>query len=243
MRKLFLLLFLLLPAAAFCTDNKKAADKKKAKLIQVSRWREVKRQMPDSSVVAFYDTLFVAFQPKDSFSYHHRNGFVYEGVFTVSEDSILDLGTVRYKVLERKGPRLVLINGMGIYNLVTDSADVVKAIVIAKEDSAAPVAHIDQMIGHWTVYKRTADGPATVDMARNIRSVFITGASTEGKLGYIYGGSDADNDPSWFIKELGTDQSLLCDGKGARTIKVNKCQKGEMILEEDGIKYYFKQFR
>ena len=99
------------------------------------------------------------------------------------------------------------------------------------------------MIGHWTVYKRTADGPAVIDMAKNIRSVFITGASSDGKLGYVYGGTDADNNPSWYIKNLGMDQSLECEGRNPRTIKVERCQMGEMILEEEGIKYFFKQLK
>ena len=248
MRNIFLLIFLLLPVAAFCGDNKKGDknkkdDKKKPKLIQVSRWREVQRQRPDSSIVTFTDTLFISFLAKDSFSYHNKNGFIYEGGYTVSEDSLLDFGTARYRVLERAGASLVLTNASGIFHFTTDSSDTAKVIIIAKADTAVPVTNIDQMIGHWTVYKRTSDGPANVDMVKNIRSVFITGPSTEGKLGYIYGGTDADNNPSWYIKGYTIDQSLECDGKSIRTIKVNRCQKGEMILEEDGIKYFFKQFK
>jgi hypothetical protein len=246
MRKIFVLLLLLLPIAAFCGDNKKKVDKKKEdknKLIQVSRWCEVIRMHPDSSSVPFIDTMYISFQPKDSFSYHRRNGFVYEGTFKVSEDSILDFGTARYKVLERIGHDMVLMNNTGIFHFKQDTSALEKAIVIAKADTAVPVTNIDQMIGHWTVYKRTSDGPTEIDMVKNIRSVFITGASTEGKLGYVYGGTDADNDPSWYIKNFTSDQSLDCNGKNPRTLKVNRCQDGELILEEEGIKYYFKQFK
>ena len=245
MSRILFLFFLLLPVVAFCGDNKKGDKKKddKKKLIQVSRWREVKRMRPDSVVVSYTDTMFIAFLPKDSFSYHVRNGFVYEGGYHVSEDSILDFGTARYKVVERIGTNMVLANADGIFHFIADSSDTAKIIKIAKADSSLPVTNIDQMIGHWTVYKRTADGPAVIDMVKNIRSVFITGASSDGKLGYVYGGTDADNNPSWYIKNLGSDQSLQCDGRNARTIKVERCQKGEMILEEEGIKYYFKQLK
>jgi hypothetical protein len=76
-----------------------------------------------------------------------------------------------------------------------------------------------------------------------IRSIFITGPSTDGKQGYIYSGEDPTNAPSWYIKGLGVDQALDCDGKNRRIFKVIKCQKGEMILEENEIKYYLKQFK
>lgn len=245
MRTGIVLIFLLLPITAFCGDKKKGDKKKdeKKKLIQVSRWREVKRMRPDSTVVPFTDTLFISFQPKDSFSYHLRNGFVYEGKYTVSEDSMLDFGTDRYKVLERKDNHLDLTNSRGIFHFVTDTSDTLKVIVLAKTDSTLPITNIDQMIGHWTVYKRTTAGDGTLDMVKNIRSIFVTGASSDGKLGYVYGGTDADNNPSWYIKNLGAEQSLECEGKSPRTIKIDRCQNGEMILEEDGVKYYFKQLK
>lgn len=233
--KLIFLILLLVPAVTFCID------KKKQKLIVPGRWREVVRMLPDSSVQSFTDTLFIAFQRKDSFSFHHRNGFVYEGIYLLSEDSILDMGSVRYKVVARKPNLLVLTNAKGIFHFDVDLSDTAQIIVIKKEDSARPVTHIDMMIGRWTVYKRTADGPMKIDQSDNIRSVYVTGASTDGKLGYIYSGTDADNYPSWHIKELGGGQSLVCAGKNPRTLKVLRCQDGEMILEEDGMKFFLKQ--
>ncbi len=228
---LFLFLFLL-PGIAFCIDKKK-------KLIVPGRWREVVRMLPDSSTQPFNDTLFIAFQPKDSFSYHYRNGFIYEGIYLVSEDSILDMGTARYKVVSRKPELMVLANQKGIFHFEVDRSDTGKVIVIRKEDSARPVTSIEVMIGRWTVYKRKADGP--IDQSDNIRSIYVTGPSTDGKQGFVYSGTDPDNVPSWFIKELGGGQSLVCAGTKPRTLKVVKCQDGEMILEEEGVTYYLKQ--
>jgi hypothetical protein len=80
-----------------------------------------------------------------------------------------------------------------------------------------------------------------LDPATNIRSVYITGPGTGPYQGVIYSGADADNYPSWQIKELGGGQSLNAEGKTNRTLKVERCQDGELILEEDGVKYYLKQ--
>src|SRR3954465_14536373 len=96
MRITLFLLLLLLPVIAFC------GDKKKPKPMPVSRWREVKRMKPDSSVVPVTDTMFITFRAKDSFQYHNLNGFIYNGGYTISEDSLLDFGTARYTILARK---------------------------------------------------------------------------------------------------------------------------------------------
>ena len=233
-------MLLLVSVAGYGADK----NKNKLKNMPVSRWREIKRMSPDSAVHAFTDTLFLAFRPHDSFMYRNTStGFVYRGGYTISDDSLLDLGTDRYRIVSKTPVKLVLTNQRGIFELGVDNSDTVKQIVIEKEEKILPVTDIDQMIGRWTVYKRGSDGPTTIEVEKNIRSVFVTGPSTEGKLGFIYGGADADNNPSWYIKSLGADQFLDCDGKGPRNIKVVKCQKGEMILEESGIRYYCKQFK
>ena len=240
MRKIpVLLLLLLMPVIAFCGNKHKDVK------LPVSRWREVQRMKPDSTIVTFMDTLYIQFKKKDSFSYHNKNGFIYRGGYTIDEDSILDFGTANYKIAIKRPTVLVLTNNTGIYVLAPDLSDTGKLIVIEKEEKALPVTNIDQMIGHWTVYKRQAkelDG-GTIDNATTIRAIFITGESTDGKQGFIYSGSDPGNSPSWYVKSLGTDQALSCDGKNPRSFKVLKCQKGEMILEEEGVKYYLKQFK
>ena len=240
MKKSFILLLLLLiTLTAFC-KNKKAP-----KPFPRSRWKEVIRMKPDSSIVAFNDTLFISFRAKDTFSYHYKNGFIYNGAYILNEDSILDFGTASYRLWAMKtNVMMVLSDNKGIYRFVPDSSDTMKAIIFPKEEKIIPVTDIDQMVGHWTVYKKTSGSPGDVpDVGSQIRSAYITGPSTDGKLGYIYGGNDADNDPSWYIKNFGSDQSLECDGKKSMFLKVIKCQDGEMILEENGMKYYFKQFK
>ena len=238
MRKLFFILLLLLPVAGFCKDKHKQLK------LPISRWKEVKRMGLDSTLLAFADTLYITFRHKDSFSYHNQDGFIYNGAYTIDEDSILDLGTAKYKIMLKRPAILVFADDKAFYVLATDLTDTIKADVITKEDSSLPVTNIDQMIGHWTVYKKVTDRAADqIDFATEIKSLYITGPGSDDKQGFLYGGLDAKNHPTWYVKNLGTDQTLSCNGKNPRTIKVLRCQKGELILEEDGIKYYLKQFK
>lgn len=221
-------------------------EKHKQLKMPVSRWKEVKRMKADSTIVAFTDTLYISFRPKDSVQFHNLNGFIYNEPYTINnEDSVLDFGTAKYKIAIKRPASLVLTNDDGIFELAPDLSDTFKTIVLdTAKEKLVPVTDIDQMIGHWTVYKRTTkDNTGALDVATEITAVYITGPSTDGKQGYVYGGSDARNNPSWYIKNLGTDQVLDCDGKNRRILKVIKCQKGEMVLEEDGVKYFFKQFK
>jgi hypothetical protein len=240
MRKLILLVILLsIPGLAFCDDRKK-----KPKPMPVSRWREIKRMSPDSAVVAFTDTVFIEFMKKDSFSFRHKDGFVYLGLYAINEDSVIDFGYFKYNMPVRNAKGFTLTDTKGIYTFVTDWSDTAKVIILDKEEKILPVTSIDQMIGHWQVYKRTSDEPlTTLDNENQVRSMYITGPSTDGKLGFIYSSKDLQEQPSWHIKAYTSDQSLLGDGKSPRTFKVIKCQKGEMILQEGVIKYYFKQFK
>ena len=239
MKRLLVLLMLLIPVTAFCRR------KYRPRPMPVSRWREIKRMKPDSTVVAFADTMFISFQRKDSFSYHHKNGFIYRGTYTINKDSLLDFGTARYKIKIRKPNNLVLLDDKGIYQFIIDTSDTVKVIVLHKKEKILPVTSIDQMIGHWTVYKRTSAKKASGALRNSvaIRSIYITGESTDGKLGYIFSGSDPGDRPSWYIKSYGIDQTLDCAGKTPRALKVVKCQDNDMILQEESMKYYLKQFK
>jgi hypothetical protein len=238
MRKLLILLLLLIPLAGFSHKNHRA------KVLPVSRWREVKRMLPDSTVVPFTDTMFMSFMQKQGFSYHNKNGFIYNGTYKLEGDYI-DFGTAHYNLVTKRPTSITLANETGIFVFNTDSTDTLKAIILAKKDSSYPVTSIDQMIGHWSMYKRTTKDSTNTGINEEtaISSLYITGPSTDGREGYIYGDLDAKNRPSWYIKNLGADQSLDCDGKNLRIIKVLRCQNGEMILEENNIKYYFKQFK
>jgi hypothetical protein len=113
-------------------------------------------------------------------------------------------------------------------------------------DSISPVNSIDQMIGHWSVYRRTSKSTLdAVDYTRVLKMIDITGGSSDGKLGYLYAAKDAEGAPSWGIKSFNAGL-LECegkDGKDKRNFKVIKCQNKELVLEEDDMTYYFKEFK
>src|ERR1700733_10791098 len=115
MRKGLILLLLLLPIMAFCKDKHRQLK------LPISKWREVKRMSPDSSVLAFTDTLFISFKKKDSFSYHNKDGFIYNGGYTIDEDSILDLGTAKFRITVKRPTTLVFMDDHGIYVLGVDN--------------------------------------------------------------------------------------------------------------------------
>ena len=238
--KRLLFLLLLLPGLLMAKEKKKPIPKH----FLPGRWVEVKRTTLDSVQFAFSDTLFMQFYARDTFTYKVRDGFVYRGKYTIDDDGHLDFGTVSYDIALRRPQSIILTNPKGIFYYVPDTSALPPEVVLVKEDKIVPVTAIDTMIGRWTVYKKEVgkdDGAPDFDL--QIRSVYVTGLSSSNDLGSIYCGNDPDGKPSAVIKGLGVDQSLECVGKRPRIIKVVKCQKGEMILEEAGVSYYLKQFR
>jgi len=242
MKKLTVLLFILLVCIGTgCSLFKK---KKYFKNMPIGRWREVARMETDSSLYPFKDTMFIAFKARSTFNFHKKNGSIVKGTYAM-ENNNLNMGAVNFAVLQRKPGKLLLGDAMGYHRFVPDSSDTPVVIVITKEGKPNPVSNISQMIGHWQVYKRTVDKQlSSVDYTKQIRSAYITGISSDSnKLGYFYASLDQTEAPSWYIKDYNnTDQVLTCNGKDYRIIKVIKCQNREMILQGDGITYYFKQF-
>lgn len=248
MRKVIVLLLLLLPLMMQAKDRD---DKKKKKIVPKrflpGRWIEVKRTTLDSVEYAFTDTLFMTFQVKDTFTYRTRNGFVYRGKYTIDDTGHLDFGTVSYNLaMYRYNVSTVLVGSKGISYYVPDTSALPPEVVLEKEDKILPVTDPDVMIGHWTVYKRGAtdkENSAIVDPEFNIKSAYITGGSSDNTIGVLFCGNDPDNAPSFIIRSLTPDQSLECEGKRQRFVKVVKCQKGELVLEDAGVTYYMKQFK
>ena len=220
-----------------------AGGKSGSKSLPVNRWREIKRFDKDSTEIPFYDTMFVRIKPKQVFSYHNKDAFVYNGTYTL-EDKELDFGYAKFHILLKKPTRMEFQDAKGYYLFAIDSSDTLRTIVLPKPEVIDTNFVLDKMIGHWTAYKRMAIKPLqSVDRTTQIKTVIITGPSTGGKIGFVFSDADKADEPSWSILSVDGSANFQCEGKSKRSIKIEKCQGGEMILEDDGIRYYFKQFK
>ena len=240
-----LCLLLLAPVALHAKQSKDKKQKNKVfHIYPGTRWVEVKRLKPDSTEVSFKDSLFMTFSLRDSFTYRLRNGFVYTGKYTLDEDYLLDFGTRKYTLAERKYTSLVLTDADGIYYFAKDTSDT-SAVIVLQEEKVLPVTNIDVMIGHWTVYKRVQEKESSgfLDPETALKSLYIAGMGSTSQMGFIVCGGDNEYEPNWFIKGYSDAQTLDIDGKSPRTLKVVKCQKGELIVQEGDMNYYCKQFK
>ena len=239
MRKLLFLSLLLTPAVAFCAD----------KHMPTGKWKEVKRIAADSTgkgpgtIVTYKDTIHIQFLIGGEYVWQKQGGFIYKGTYKLT-DKDLDLGMRDFTIVQRSPVKLVVKDETGTYEFVPDNSVAQGSPgTLTPEDKPKPVASIDQMVGHWSVYKsNSAKQLAQVDYTRKVKMIDITGGSSDGKLGYVYATRDADNAPSWYIDSY-SNQTLHCGGKDSRTFQVMKCQDNELILDEDGMTYFFRQFK
>jgi hypothetical protein len=113
---------------------------------------------------------------------------------------------------------------------------------VKKQEVYAPVNSIQQMVGHWSVYKRVGIKPGAIDYTRQLKWVEFYAGAQNGKWGLFCAQRDADNAPSWSVESY-SDQIVYLNGKDRRQFKILKCEGGELIMEENGVTYYFKQFK
>jgi len=208
-----------------------------------NRWREVKRFDNDSVSIPFLDTMFITIKRKDSFQYHNKDAFIYNGIY-ILDGKDLDFGYAKFTIMFKKQTSMLLRDGKGYYLFNIDSSDTLKTIVLPKDEKIDSNLTIDNMIGKWSFYKRTAvKQVSTFDHSQMIKTVLITGKSSSGKLGFVFSDLDKTDDPSWSIVRFNKNMTLECEGKSKRILTVTKCQGGELILEDEELRYFFKQFR
>lgn len=205
----------------------------------------MKRLKTDSTVVAFEDTLYMAFFPRDSFNYRLKGEKIFKGKYKFYEDNELEIANTSYEVAVRRPGKLVFVNDSSIHYFAVDSvADSTIFFIPDTTEKILPVKELDSLIGHWSIYKTTVDSDAiAVDYSLQIKSVYVTGQGSDDKKGFVYCGGDKSDAPSLYITGLTSDQDLECMGRLPRLIRVVKCQKGELIMKENSVTYFFKQFR
>lgn len=231
MRNLLFLLLLALPISIFAKGDLDG------------HWREVKRLDVGGNVVDYTDTIHMQFLTGNEYVWHKTGSFIYRGTYKI-ENGNLDIGRRYFKIEGVSKKKLVLKDDLGTYYLEPYTPQKQANSTAKKQpETYDPVHSIDQMAGKWSVYKRTSDRTLQqVDYVTLLKSVTIFERPEGNKHGYFYGSRDGEDNPSWYVTGY-NNQTIICEGDSHRKFKVIKCQDNEMILEEDGITYFFKQFK
>lgn len=230
MKKILILLILLTPFIGYSGD----------KNIQ-GNWKEVSRKNVQKQTVNYKDTIFLEFLAGNEYIWQKSGGFIYRGTYKYEVNAI-DIGMRYFTILSQSNNTLTLKDEGGIYEMqrYTPAPNTPQA---KRQEVYAPVNSIQQMAGHWSVYKRTsANKVESIDYTRQLKMVDFYPNMQNGKWGAFFATRDADNAPSWIVENY-SNQTVYLNGKDQRQFRVLKCEGGELIMEENGVTYYFKQFR
>lgn len=233
MRKILLLLLLAMPILGIAKDKNQLSG----------NWKEVKRWNPSNKKVAYKDTIHMEFLPGNEYVWQKSGSFIYRGSYKI-ENGSLDIGRRYFTIVEMKKNRIILQDQVGKYQLEPYTPTNQQGAPRAKE-VWGPVTSINQMTGHWSKFKSTSDRTLQeVDYTRLLKVVKIFDQPQGKKLGDVFAARDGDQAPSWYVESYNPKtQTLYCNGKSRRQFKVLKCEDNELIMEENGITYFFRQFR
>lgn len=205
-------------------------------------WREVTRLNQNNQRVNITDRIFIDFLGNNEYVWHKDKGFIYKGSY-ITDGRSIDLGMRYFSIVSNDGNYLVLNDGNATYEFEYYIPAAEEENIIVPE-VYKPVRDARQLAGHWSVYKRTSNyRPNRIDYTRQLKMVDFY-SDRNGIMGDFYSQRDADNAPSWFVDGYARNtQMLYLDGKDQRTFHIIKCEDNELIMEEDGVTYFFRQFR
>jgi hypothetical protein len=231
MKKILFLLLLSIPMTAFCGDKNNI----------VGNWMEVSRKNAQNQTIVYKDTIFLEFLAGNEYIWQKAGGFIYRGTYKYEVNAI-DIGMRYFTVVSQSNNSMVLKDEAGTYEMqrYTPAKNSPQA---KRQEVYAPVNSVQQMAGHWSVYKRTsANKVDAIDYTRQLKMVDFYSSPQNGKWGAFFATKDADNAPSWVVESY-SNQTVYLNGKDQRQFRVIKCEAGELIMDENGVTYYFKQFR
>ncbi|MBL7720045.1 MAG: hypothetical protein JNL72_14505 [Flavipsychrobacter sp.] len=234
MKKLLSLALAAIPTIAYCGDKDKL----------IGNWKEVSRVPPGSGAIAFKDTIKIEFTRGNEYVWQKSGGFIYRGTYKIKGDN-LDMGARQFTLLESTAGRIKIKDETATYELVSYVPGAGQTAA-EPEKPAGTVTSIEQMQGHWSKFKGTNDQTVKqIDYTRAVKVIDIPGgATTDGKLGTLFGARDGDDSPSWYIESYNPQtQILTCGGKDKRELKVLKCEDNELVVLENGTTYFLRRFR
>lgn len=240
--KRLLLFLLLVPSFAFGGDKNKPID-------LTGSWKETRRMDLNKQPIPFTDTVRMKFMIGNEYLWMKPNTFQYRGTYKASATS-LDLGMRAFTALEMTPGRMLLKDELGIYEFrrytetapQQDNSAATSGDRARVEENYDGVQNISQLAGKWEVYKRTsAVQMNAIDYNRILKIIKISAKPATDSLGSVWAANDREAAPSWYVKKF-ENSTLICGGKDARELKVLKCDGKELVIQEDNVTYFFKQF-
>ena len=199
-------------------------------------WREVKRTDLDGNAMEFSDSIQIAFLVGNEYTWQKRRGMINRGSYKYNERT-LDMGARMFTVVKHTNNKLILKDQGAIYEFEPFKPSARAKIPVEK----APVAvnNINEIVGKWNVFKRTSEATTgKIDYSTLVEDVVIE--SKDGGWGYITSSASPNEKDGWKIMGL-SDGVLNAEGKTSRRFEV-LIRDGELILKENGITYFLKQF-
>lgn len=240
MKRIFLLLLMLLPLAAFCDDKTKPVN-------LTGSWKEVKRMSLKNEPISYTDTIRIKFLVGNEFLWYKGNSMGMRGTYTATK-AVVDLGMVTFNVQQMNHEMMLLKSEDAIYQF----ARYIEPAVTENNNSATSgdrsrvtekydgVTDFNLLKGKWQPYKRTsAVKRDSIDYTRIIKVLQIP--ALDGRKGAVFAAKDASNAPSWYVDKF-ENSMLYCKGRDDRQLKILKCDGKELVFEEDNYTYFCKQF-
>jgi hypothetical protein len=231
---------------AFC-----ASGEQKHKPVDLTgSWKEVRRVSPRGEALDYTDTTYYDFLIGNEYTVQRQHSFMYRGTYKTTPGT-LDLGMRMYNVLEWSPNRILLKDDDGTYQFARyvkppmheDNTAASSSERAYKEEVAGSHVGLDRLRGKWEVYKRTSSATLPeIDYTRIVRVLVVNPGKD--MLGTVGSAKDMDGMPSWKIDRY-ENGILYCSSasKGPRQLKVLSCKDGELIVQEDVVTYFFKQFK
>jgi hypothetical protein len=214
-------------------------------------WKETTRMNKGKMPIEYTDTTHYDFLIGNEYTTQRANSFMYRGTYKLTPGR-LDLGMRAFMIEEMNNDRMVLRDDGGVYEFrrydktaaMMENNSAAGHSQRAMSESFAGDTRVDRasLAGKWESYKRTSSTTMnSVDYERVIRMLDIS-TKNNTLSGSAYSTKDMDGMPSWKIWKY-EDGILYLSGKSNRQLKMVKASDGELIVQEDNLTYFFKEFK
>jgi hypothetical protein len=214
-------------------------------------WKETTRMNKGKMPIEYTDTTHYDFLIGNEYTTQRKNSFMYRGTYKLTPGR-LDLGMRAYIIEEMNNDRMVLRDDGGVYEFrrydkaaaMAENNTAASHSQRAKNENFAADMRVDRssLAGKWESYKRTSSTTMeSVNYDHVIRMLDIT-IKDNALKGSAYSTKDVDGLPSWKIWNY-ENGIIYLNGQSNRKLRVVKASDGELIVQEDNLTYFFKEFK